>query len=760
MMFDFINYTYSGMLSIVAAVFGIAYPQINASIERIDDKYGSSLLTTRLKNEKAFTIFNVLLLINLIIAVVNPFLLDQSKCSYIYIGIQTIATIFLIGCFFHLFEIIRMYNDAETLHENIWNDYKKVVEQSSGKASVYFMEWVDLISYILRSTNRNAARNVYDKWTEYITEFHKGHIGTKVRYDNYAYDGITKINEDLCKLSYEPMSVNNGNAILTMLLYPEGFISEDTYTILWMNLRLQVFYGKDEWVMDYWEQASQKYDLYTSNVSEYSINPQTNTYFTKEEAKQHNAERRRFLEFHVMFGAMLLQQGKYALLKRILSFTQSQPPVYPLVPSTLAECFYMLSYLNGIYADFPFLFDRRYPMPQLKGITGGKILGAANTYMALLTYRLYALPYYPFGVEFVFSLPSTPHNSMDIQKEKNNIDALKFCIKRIESKKEYLRCIDIVNITESIYDINRIYHKKVKCLDCYIDDYINRLDEKDKDLRVNQLYDDNIVKKLKEDIYKEISSEFDKYQQFCNKQKTDKSNGYRINASVCQLYPNQAFVDKSSVSYVDVDTNMSYGVKYKFSHFFATTFLERATPQLNISSQDLFEAFDKLKLNNNFIIISFGVYWDYHIGRNDNFVKKNDIEYSYDDLYIYSYKCGSKYLSDYIFILEKKYLPYLEFVKPPKEWIEKYYLEKMGNKLNIWLGLQKIADHKNLLSEEELKNIDGDPNELSLFSCIVLSNIYWKPYSKMMCIKNMHFGRDNGNTEKVDNIKPFMTYFS
>ncbi len=119
------------MLSIVAAVFGIAYPQINASIEKIDDKYGSSLLTTKLKNEKAFAIFNVLLIVNLIIAVVNPFLLDQSKYCYIYIAIQTIAIIFLIGCFFHLFEIIRMYNDAEILHENIWNDYKKVVGKSA-----------------------------------------------------------------------------------------------------------------------------------------------------------------------------------------------------------------------------------------------------------------------------------------------------------------------------------------------------------------------------------------------------------------------------------------------------------------------------------------------------------------------------------------------------------------------------------------------------------------------------------------------------
>lgn len=759
-MFDFTNYTYSGMLSIVAAVFGIAYPQINASIERIDDKYGSSLLTTRLKNEKAFAIFNVLLVVNLIIAVVNPFLLDQSKCCYIYIAIQTIATIFLIGCFFHLFEIIRMYNDAETLHENIWNDYKKNVGKSSEKASVHFMEWVDLISYILRSTNRNAARNVYDKWVEYITEFHKGHIGTKVRYDNYAYDGITKINENLCRLNYEPMSINNGNAFVTAFLYPDGFISEDTYTILWTNLRLQIFYGKDEWVMDYWEQASQKYDLYMDNVSTYTINPLTNTNFTEEEAKQHNEERKRFLEFHVMFCAMLLQQGKYSLLKRILSFTQSQPPEYPLVPSTLTECFEMLSYLNGIYTNYPFLLDRRYPMPQLKGITGGKILGAVNTYIALLTYRLYALPYYPFGVGYVFSLPAAPQNSMDIHKEKDNIDALKFCIRKIESKKEYLKCIDIVHITEAISNINRNYHEKVKCLDCYIDDYINRLDEKDKDLRVNQEYDKDIVENLKIDICNEISSELDKYHLFFKGQISDNSKGYIIDASVCHLYPNQAFVDKPSVSYVDIDTYMSDGVKYKFSHFFATTFLVRATQQLNIASQDLFEAFEKLKLNDNFIIISFGVYWDYHIGRIKNFVKTNDLEYSYNNIHIYNYRCRSKGLSDYIFILEKNYLPYLKFIKPNKNWIDKYHLEIKEDQYNIGLGLQKIVKNKSLLTEYEIKNIDGDPNELSLFSCIVLANIYWESECKMLCIKYMHFGIDNGNTEQVEKTKSFVSYFS
>lgn len=70
-----------------------------------------------------------------------------------------------------------------------------------------------------------------------------------------------------------------------------------------------------------------------------------------------------------------------------------------------------------------------------------------------------------------------------------------------------------------------------------------------------------------------------------------------------------------------------------------------------------------------------------------------------------------------------------------------------------------ITDRTIKLSSNELKNIDGDPNELSLFSCIVLANIHWKPNSRMMCVKNMHFGRDNGNTEQVENVKPFVSYF-
>ena len=51
-MFEFENSTYSGMLTILSCLFGIAYPLLLTSIERIDSKYKSTLLIRRFKTEK------------------------------------------------------------------------------------------------------------------------------------------------------------------------------------------------------------------------------------------------------------------------------------------------------------------------------------------------------------------------------------------------------------------------------------------------------------------------------------------------------------------------------------------------------------------------------------------------------------------------------------------------------------------------------------------------------------------------------------
>ena len=75
------------------------------------------------------------------------------------------------------------------------------------------------------------------------------------------------------------------------------------------------------------------------------------------------------------------------------------------------------------------------------------------------------------------------------------------------------------------------------------------------------------------------------------------------------------------------------------------------------------------------------------------------------------------------------------------------------------MGLRKIAYNPTLLSDEERTQIDGDPNELSLFACTLISNVIWKKEVKMLSIKNMHIGVDNGNSINVEDIKTFNSYF-
>lgn len=86
-MFEFENSTYSGMLTILSCLFGIAYPLLLTSIERIDSKYKSTLLIRRFKTERVFRCFQAVLVTNLFVAVIAPFVLAvcNDLGAYIYI---------------------------------------------------------------------------------------------------------------------------------------------------------------------------------------------------------------------------------------------------------------------------------------------------------------------------------------------------------------------------------------------------------------------------------------------------------------------------------------------------------------------------------------------------------------------------------------------------------------------------------------------------------------------------------------------------
>lgn len=124
-MFDFVNYTYSGILSIIAALIGLGLPLIIGRIEGIDERYKSTLLTKRFKQESSFTCYIVLTIANVIIAVVIPFVMDYSANARIWIAVQSGMLVLLLVNLYILLSDMLVYTNPIELQERILKDLHK-----------------------------------------------------------------------------------------------------------------------------------------------------------------------------------------------------------------------------------------------------------------------------------------------------------------------------------------------------------------------------------------------------------------------------------------------------------------------------------------------------------------------------------------------------------------------------------------------------------------------------------------------------------
>ena len=75
-MFNFFSNTYSAVVTIFAALLGISFPLILQSIQRIDEKYDSAVISDRFEDENIYNFFKWLLYIYAVIVCIVPFILS------------------------------------------------------------------------------------------------------------------------------------------------------------------------------------------------------------------------------------------------------------------------------------------------------------------------------------------------------------------------------------------------------------------------------------------------------------------------------------------------------------------------------------------------------------------------------------------------------------------------------------------------------------------------------------------------------------
>ena len=757
MPFDFPNYTYSGLLSLISALFGIAYPLINSSISEIDKKYHSTLLATRLKNESTVKAFRILLILNLSLAVMIPFLMYGSAYTYIYIIIQGVFTALMIASTFCLFHTISSYGDPNGLHQKIWDDYCRLLDSGKNKdeESRLFSQWTDIAKVLLSSNDLESAHSVYEGWYEYIGKFYQEHKSDETDFPLYFYERATRLNEAICQLPPMPISGNNGNNILTSLIILDKRVSDGTYSFLWGNLRIQLFYGKDDWIMTYWTQASQKYELFMQKVSEFEMNQDSGERYTQAEVEQRDRDRWLFLKFHIMFCAMVLRMEKYDLLGRILNFTQSQPPSYPLVPSTVAAvCSAFMKLHRDSHKD-PLFLERMFPMPGVNGISDGKILGSAYEYLSLLMFRIYTLQL-PYGARSAMSVPPIPIELGDLSVMKEEMEILLRWLGSTRKNKKLLGIVGIDDWNETLEWARSSYGEMISEPEEIINSLISGIKDQMKASKRDLPYDNRKVTNLLEEISDHITKGFKLYHKFLDIRNYSKETTYWVGGSTNQLYPNAAFVANPDINHCGIEDTVSEKMLWNFRHYFGSTFIRtRAEASYTIEGQEVFDCLDRLRLTDKQMIISFDIFWDYYLDRIPEFKKEDEANYTYRGVHILNLT-SSQLMQRMFYVLNKDEIPYLTFKDPDEDYSNKFGLNRHGcSPHSIWLGLQKVKDHPDMLTEDDRKGMNEDPDEMSVLATYWGVKCHWKDNVHMVQVQVRHKLIDNGKVDDVNTVKSF-----
>ena len=730
-MFEFVNYTYSGLLSIIAALIGLACPLIIDKIEGIDRRYHSTLLARRFMQESSFAWFAILMAFNIIAAIVVPFVMDHSSFGRTCILVQSGLMVALIASLFVLFYDMLLYVDPQKLQVRILEDFHKAKKEKNKKDTIkYFYQWVDLVPVILSSSDDNFAQSVYNEWEDCVKEYYDKREGQR-EFDDYFLIGLTRINENLCKSERRLISINNGNGIVDSLLYLDMEIPEKHYAYLWKNLLLQVYYDRDELLFTYWATASQ------------------HSMFLKEKEE----EGWRFLEFNIFFVAMLLQQKKHELVKKMLTYTNSKPETYPLVPSTMSEILSAFVKINKRSDEpgMPYYYESKFSIPSMQGINDGRIVGAAYSYLALLMYRVYTLVWY-YGEDYALNTGMYTRGKYlsELSQWETAIQILKCWLEAVGKNEELLR---VVNYTdELIPTLSEKSHNHIPSPDEIVRDLEEMTEKAKKDTKAHQPLDEEQKESTCNEAVQILRNAMQPYRPLMRGSDVEGEKKY-FNCSQTMPFPREAFLKNPSVSHVDIGETMSFAAINTFiSTFGYVMYRTKRRMAYTISMDDLLEAIDALKLNSQYVILSVGMYWDYVAAKNAELKKIGESELEYRGVKIFNLPCNNRLFDRMLYVMPKEDMPSIISMKPTSDQVKKYHLDQNDKEYEIWTSILDIKEYAELKEDAEKKGVDVNQN--------VLFTMGWQPMMKikediiMIAIRVWTKLRDAGNPDAVSDVQP------
>lgn len=411
MMFDFTNYTFSGLLSILAALYGIGYPLIVQSIRGIYGQYKSDFLSRRFSKESVYKAFQILMIVNMVVAVLAPFLLQAGWFNQVVITVQAVLIVALIGCSIMLFQLILLFANAGELLKRIKGrqiDKGNVMEifdiaiyaDAQHNMDLYNKSLVSVFSYIHQQQGDQPNQRVdainppafYDDVTVGIVQKIKGFI----RMDDghhFLYG-----NNDITSILYNQISASR--------------LSLQSHQLMWMLLNGAIEFNNHTWFNQYWQYA----DSYAS--IKYRFVPFDSPL---------RQDKQIFMLRHVMIGGMLLHYGRISWLNDVFFLTHSEPEYYGLIPSGFKEIVVMLEQIDKMCADYRCFYSQGfYYHDQMSGVKDSKyFFRDALKYLSLLVIRLWSLEGRGYDREQLFGIPASPLKLRDDERDAQMMELMR-----------------------------------------------------------------------------------------------------------------------------------------------------------------------------------------------------------------------------------------------------------------------------------------------------------------------------------------------
>ena len=687
----------------IAAILGVAYPVLLQVISNLGDKYDSVILVSVFKKEIEYRLFKLILYVTLVVLLLYASLsITRYFDPNLYVSqveiLIIIFTTILIFCFFFLVRKILIYYNRKDLTV-FFIEYIKQYDIVDNAHKIYFNALSELFYWAIRNQDEQIVKTLSNYFYDCFKKYREK--------NEYIQNGYPEIYYDLNYLStIELLRLKENKLVFLEYRIPGGIwllgefakntIHDKTFTYLWRILFKTVVKKRDDIVIYYWQNAFQyfSYSLKPIRIA-YSVDYKTK--INEVEVEKREKQREKFLEFNFAICALLLQQNRYDCLRRILNFTQSQPPNFVLFPNSMKEIFELFFKYADTFSTDNSLISYKYNFPDTEGVDSDNIvLYWFKKYFAILFIRQYTLISY-FTYQNHVSVPSIPSEQGEMKNWLSKIDNFKRFVLDIQKDNDLMKGLKFDFITDEWCRTNNketpdeIFANTKQLI-------VAGIEQKG----ISQEPDSGKIEQFYESTDKIISNTLDKYRNLRNESDIEvESDSWFLNG-IQTIVDKESFSENQGFTHLNFDSFLAESYSQEINSFLSQQFYLKANKNYLLSQEDLFKGVDQLEIKNSkeYVIIAF----DINLSSFSK-VKGLDIENKkYNEFDIIEISASFELLHQSLMIIAKSDLPHIKSTSIDSEIDTKYQLKLINSDLNLFstvIDLNKREDlHKELNNEQ------------------------------------------------------------